>query len=96
MTLHWLPRALARLLQARDYIEQDNPGAAKRVVQRILDGAARLGVHPELGRPGIKPGTRELAIPRTPFLIVYRVRDDRVEILTVLHGARKWPSSIED
>ena len=38
-------------------------------------------------------GTRELVIARTPFVVVYRVRQkpERVEIIRVLHGAQKWP-----
>ncbi|HEY3118137.1 MAG TPA: type II toxin-antitoxin system RelE/ParE family toxin [Chloroflexota bacterium] len=55
--------------------------------------AARLGNYPNLGRTGRIPGTRELPIGRTPYLVVYTVDRsiDTVIILRVLHGARLWP-----
>ena len=54
----------------------------------------RLVMHPEIGRPGRVPGTRELVVPRTPFIIPYRVKDNAVQILRVYHAARKWPSEL--
>jgi toxin ParE1/3/4 len=44
-----------------------------------------------MGRPGRVPGTRELVVSDTPFILPYRVRDSAVEILAVFHGARQWP-----
>jgi toxin ParE1/3/4 len=46
---------------------------------------------PEMGRQGRVLHTRELIISRTPYFVVYRVRDRSLEILRVLHGAQKWP-----
>jgi toxin ParE1/3/4 len=46
---------------------------------------------PHRGRPGRWPGTRELVIPRTPYIVPYRVQGDLIEILRVFHGARRWP-----
>jgi toxin ParE1/3/4 len=43
------------------------------------------------GRPGRWPGTRELIIPGTPYIVPYRVKGPVVEILRVFHGARRWP-----
>jgi toxin ParE1/3/4 len=45
-----------------------------------------------IGRQGRVGGTRELVVQGTPYIVVYRVHDD-VEILAVVHGARKWPES---
>jgi len=47
---------------------------------------------PERGRTGRVPGTRELVVPRTPFVIPYRVMGREVHVLAVLHGKRAWPS----
>ncbi len=44
-----------------------------------------------MGRAGRVPGTRELLIPGTPYIIPYRVRAGAVEILRVFHAARRWP-----
>jgi len=50
-----------------------------------------LSDHPNAGRPGRVHGTRELVITDTPFILPYRVVRNTVQILRVLHGARKWP-----
>ena len=42
--------------------------------------------HPSLGRAGRVPGTRELVVPDTPYLVPYRVRGMRIEILRIFHG----------
>jgi toxin ParE1/3/4 len=53
-----------------------------------------LESHPEIGRPGRIIGTRELVVPNTPFVIPYRVRQERLELIAVFHGRQKWPSRL--
>jgi toxin ParE1/3/4 len=65
--------------------------AARRMAERIEETVAGLSDHPELGRPGRVPQTRELIVPGTPYIVPYLVKEDVVEILTVLHAARRWP-----
>ncbi len=91
MILIWSPTARAHLRHAEAFIAKDNPGAAAKVAQRILDAAERLMDFPAIGRPGKLPNTRELLVPGTPFFLPYRVRGDAVEILGVIHGALNWP-----
>jgi toxin ParE1/3/4 len=50
-----------------------------------------LQSHPEMGRPGRLPGTRELVVPDTPYIIPYRVRRERLDLLAVFHGHQRWP-----
>jgi addiction module RelE/StbE family toxin len=87
----WLRRALLDLEDAYSYVAADNPAAAQRLVDQIEEGARQLSRHPRIGRAGRVPGTRELVIAGTPFLVIYRLEADRTVILTVLHGARRWP-----
>ena len=88
----WSPEAIDDLAALRAYIEQDDPAAAQRVVHRILhDVETLLPNNPQMGRPGRVPGTRELVIPPTPFIVPYRVRGNTIEVLRVFHGARRWP-----
>jgi toxin ParE1/3/4 len=77
-----------------DYIARDNPAAADRVADRIKRSVEQLAEHPALGRAGRVPGTRELIIPGTPYIVPYRVRENAVEILRVFHAARRWPAEI--
>jgi plasmid stabilization system protein ParE len=60
----------------------------------IRAAAARLLDHPALGRPGRVPGTRELVVSGTPYILPYRVQGETVQILHVLHGAQRWPERL--
>jgi len=46
---------------------------------------------PMIGRPGRKMGTCELVLAPLPWVMVYVVSDDGVDIVRVLHGAQRWP-----
>ncbi|MGB0747212.1 MAG: type II toxin-antitoxin system RelE/ParE family toxin [Magnetospiraceae bacterium] len=83
------------LVLVRRYIGADNPEAAQRVARRLLDAVESLRDHPGKGRPGRLLGTRELVIIGTPYIVLYRVVETRIEILRVMHGARKWPETGE-
>jgi toxin ParE1/3/4 len=87
----WTEVAISHLRAACDYVAADNPTAAEEVLRRIFSAAEFLVQHPNLGRMGRVEGTRELVITGTPFIVAYRTRGGGVEILAVLHGARKWP-----
>lgn len=93
MKIKWLDLALEDLEDISNYISQDNPSAAKRIVARLWAVVKTLAKHPEVGRPGRVSGTRELIVSRTPFLVPYRIVGSEIQILRVLHGARQWPES---
>jgi len=85
----WSPQAIDDLVALRTYIEQDNPAAARRIVLHIIQNIdTLLPCSPEMGRPGRVPGTRELIIPRTPFIVPYRLEGKTIQILRIFHGAR--------
>ena len=74
-----------------DYIAADNPTAAIELDQRIDQQIDRLADHPRMGRAGRVRGTREMIITRTPFIAIYRIKANRIEILRIVHGAQQWP-----
>ena len=90
--LVWLKRAIHDRDAQIDYIAQDNPLAAVSQGDRIDAQVDMLLQHPQMGRPGRKQGTRELVISRTPFIVVYRINGNRIELLRLLHGSQKWPN----
>jgi plasmid stabilization system protein ParE len=61
------------------------------MIERIRDAVSRLARFPASGRPGRVAGTRELVIAGTPYIVPYRVTGDAVQIITILHGAQRWP-----
>jgi plasmid stabilization system protein ParE len=64
------------------------------VVRRIRNATALLQQHAEIGRTGRLYGTRELVVSGTAYILPYRILPDRVEIISVIHGAQEWPDSL--
>ncbi len=95
MRVRWDPKALERLQAEGEYIAQDSPAAAARVIARIFAATDGLAAHPLMGRQGRVTGTRELVIPRTSYIVAYRVRGDVVEVLALQHAAQQWPESFD-
>jgi toxin ParE1/3/4 len=94
MKVVWSPEAIDDLAAVRAFIADNDPHAARRIVLAILRHIEELlPGNPEMGRPGRVPGTRELVIPRTPFIAPYRLSGNALQILRVYHGARRWPES---
>jgi toxin ParE1/3/4 len=92
MTVVWSPEAIEDLTSLRAYIAEDDPAAAQAVVLRIIQHIEQsLPNHPQIGRPGRVAGTRELVVPKTPFIVPYRLQEHVIQILRVYHGARRWP-----
>jgi toxin ParE1/3/4 len=93
--LVWTHHALADRHAIFKHIEAESPRAAVNVDDQIVAAVRRLLDFPESGRPGRVAGTRELVVPRTPFIAAYVVTADRVRILRILHGAQVWPDDID-
>lgn len=91
MILVWLHIAIEERFEQLDYIAQDNPLAALSQDEEIERQTSLLVEQPEMGRVGRVKRTRELVIAHTPFIAVYRITEERIEILRFLHGAQKWP-----
>jgi addiction module RelE/StbE family toxin len=98
MRVRWTDPAQTDLFDLLDYIARDNPAAAERVERRLVSAVASLAQQPRRGRPGRVEGTRELVIPRLPYLVIYRIVErplrtaGEIAIMRVLHGARRWPT----
>lgn len=93
MEITWRPAAVDDIENARTYIAVHDPQAAARIVRAVLAAVQRLADRPLLGRPGRVEGTRELVVPRTPYLVAYAAVGDQLVILAILHGAQEWPES---
>ena len=92
MRLRWTPLSLRDLRNIREYIARDNPLASARIAFRIVESAEGLIDFPLRGRIGRTAGSREVVVPRTPYIVIYRVVDLEVHIVRVLHGAQRWPA----
>jgi toxin ParE1/3/4 len=92
MQVRWSMPAADDLERICAWIEQDNPEAASRVAGTIYGGCARLKDFPYMGRESRRmSGWRELVFPPLPYIVVYRIRRDAVEISRIFHAAQDWP-----
>jgi len=91
----WTRPALRDVEAIGGFIARDNPTAASKVVMRIFDQTELIVEHPHIGRAGRIKGTRELVVTNTPFIVTYRLKEDRAEVLAVFHGARRWPDRFD-
>jgi toxin ParE1/3/4 len=88
----WTRQASAQLEAALDFVSEENVSAAEKQSNIIERAIEQLASFPEMGRPGRVYGTRELVIQSTPYIAAYRLKGSIVEILALLHGARRWPT----
>jgi toxin ParE1/3/4 len=92
MRIEWSARAVSDLTAISEYIEEDrNLDIANRVTRSIYDAVQTLRTLPYRGRYWRIENTREMVIPRLPYIVVYQAFEERVLILNVVHRARRWP-----
>jgi plasmid stabilization system protein ParE len=77
-----------------DFVSEENVSAADKQLNIIERPIEQLANFPEMGRPGRVYGTRELVIQSTPYIAAYRLKGSIVEVLALLHGARRWPTQL--
>jgi toxin ParE1/3/4 len=93
LTVNFTPQARDDLRAIRDWIADNDPRAAERVVVRIVQTAMMFGQFALLGRTGQVDGTREFSVVGLPYLIVYALAAySDVDVLTVLHTRRRYPA----
>ncbi len=92
MNVRWSLPAANDLERICERIELDDPKAATRVARTIYDGCARLKRFPNRGRASSRmTGWRELVFAPLPYIAVYRITDEAIEISRIFHGAQDWP-----
>lgn len=92
MEIRWSLPAAEDLERICERIERDNPDAARRVAKTIYDACAQLRNFPNMGRASSRmSGRRELTFAPLPYIVVYQVKENAVEISRIFHGAQDWP-----
>jgi toxin ParE1/3/4 len=92
MEIRWSIPAAEDLERICTWIERDHPEAAKSVAATIYNGIAQLRNSPGIGRVSSRmSGWRELVFAPLPYIAVYRVREEVIEIARIFHGAQDWP-----
>lgn len=91
MRLRWTPRAVADLEEISDYLLSVNPTSRKRLIDRIEAVATYLLQFPHMGKLGLASGTREFVLSGTPYILVFRLKDDVIQILSIRDGRMQLP-----
>lgn len=90
--IHWKRQAINDLINIGQHIAEDSPANAGRMIDLIESKVTPLATYPRIGHTGHRRGTYEL-VAHDSYVIIYRVRAKRIEILRVKHTARQWPSA---
>lgn len=93
MRVRWTVPAVGQLQEIFNYVAAGNPRAAGRLVGRIREAIQQTSRMPSAGRIGRVAGTREIVVPGTSYLVAYRVLNEVLQVLAILHGAQEWPKS---
>jgi len=91
--VRFLQEALDDLEEIVSYIALDNPAAAMRMHDKIIQDAENLSASPEMGhRPSyakIREAGYRMLITK-PYISFYKKIGNNVFIYRVIHGARNW------
>ena len=88
MRIRWTPAAAADLERISAYLQERHPRYRRPTLQKLYESIRALKDAPYHGRPGRVDGTRELLFPPMPYVAVYRVRQQSIEILRIYHTAQ--------
>ena len=88
MRLRWSLQATIDANDIQRFLGERSPAGAARIRAEIARAGEQLIQFPQSGRPADRRDIREFVVARTPYLLIYRVVDDAIEVLRVLHGAQ--------
>jgi len=91
MKIRWSPEAADDLERIVRRIQENNPTAARNVANTIYRGIGSLISSPQRGRIGRSAGSRELVFTPLPYIAVYRMKANIIEVSRIYHGAQSWP-----
>ena len=91
MEIKWLRKAAINFDDEYDWLCQENPQVATEFAREVFRLVNLLIANPALGRAGRVMGTREIVMQTFPYLIPYRIKNDEIHILRVLHTRRRPP-----
>ncbi len=88
-TIVWTPQAVEDVEAIHRYVARDSVRYADLLVERIVEAIERVGAFPLSGRVVPEIGDEAIReVVHGNYRIVYRIRDEAVEVLTVFHAAR--------
>ena len=89
MMVFWSDRAKANFDSVLAYLKQRSPAGARRIRARIERSIRLLADFPSIAPPSRHAGLRQMVVPSTPYIVVYRINEDRVEIRAIIHAKQR-------
>lgn len=95
MRVHWTNNAIAHLIDIYEYIARDSHIYAKRVIDKITRRSEQIAIFPISGRKVPEYEKNDIReIIEKPYRIIYRIKQDQIDVLAVIHCAHLLPEQI--
>ena len=91
MRIRWTPPAAADLQNISDYLREHHAQHRQPTLRKLYQKIRALKDAPYVGRPGRIEGTRELVFMPLPYIAVYRVVNQTIEVWRVYHTSQDRP-----
>jgi len=91
MRIRWTPADAFDLEHISDYLKENHPRYRQPTLRKLYEALRSLKAMPNRGRPGREEGTRELVFSPLPYVAVYRVKGQCIEVVRIYHGAQDRP-----
>ena len=89
MRVHWTDNALKHLLDIYEYISQNSPFYAERMVDRLTKRSEQIASFPMSGRNVPEYPAEDIReMIEKPYRIIYRIKPGQIDVLAVVHGAQ--------
>ena len=96
MKVYWTQNAIKHLTNIYEYIALNSPTYARRMVDRITQRSEQISTLPFSGRIVPEYETEDIReLIEKPYRIIYRLKQDQIDVLAVIHGAQLLPEEIK-
>jgi toxin ParE1/3/4 len=89
--LRWTPAAAADLEHISEHLRQHHARYRQPKMRKLYELIRSLKQWPHRGRPGSEDGIRELVFAPLPYVVIYRINEEFIEILRIYHGSQNRP-----
>ena len=97
MKVHWTENAIQHLIAIYDYISQDSPFYAEKMVDRLTKRSQQIADFPQSGRRVPEYRNDDLReVLEGPYRLIYRIKPEQVDVVAVIHGARQLPTEPDE
>ena len=95
MNVRWTNNAIEHLANIFEYISLNSPTYAKGMVDRVTRRSSQIADNPQSGRMVPEYQAHDIReLIEKPYRIIYRIKQDQIDVLAVIHSAQLMPESL--